>query len=57
MLFSFHINDLRLNEKWSESFRNKTQTYVSGTNYLKIAILLSLNYFKLLFQCPIKGNY
>ena len=33
----------------------KTQTYVSGTNYLKVAILLSLNYFKLLFQCPI--NY
>ena len=32
----------------------KTQTYVSGTNYLKIAILLSSNYFKLLFQCPIK---
>ena len=33
----------------------KTQTYVSGTNYLKVAILLSLNnYFKLLFQCPIK---
>ena len=47
MLFSFHIDDLRLYEKWSESFRNKNTNLGIWYKLFKRAILLSLN--KLLF--------